>query len=256
MKFQTRFAKGALAAAITAFMFASGGCDDDVLRHVVTPSTIPPGPSPVVEEVRPVSGVQGVVLEGVGHLIVRQGGSESLRVRTEERILPFIKTEMVGGQLMIGFVEGTSFQGQAMTIEFDLTVANLNHVELRGAGQLDASNISTNQLTLVHTGAGTINLSGLVATRLEATHSGVGDVFVAGAVQQQSIVLDSVSAYDTRNLDSAVAEVTILARGSATVRVRERLDARIEGSGSVYYFGDPVVQRTGNGIGSVQAIGN
>jgi hypothetical protein len=255
MKFRSSFAKGVLAAAIVAVTFASGGCDDDPVQHVINPNTIPPGPSPVVEEMRPVSGVSGVVLDGVGHVYVRQSGTESLRVRTEEHILPFIRTEMQGGQLVIGFVEGTSYHGQASVIEFDLTVVDLDRVELSGAGQISLTNVSTDQLSLVHSGTGTIDLNGLAATRLEATRSGTGTIVASGSVQQQSVVLDGVGNYDARNLDSATAEITIRAIGSATVQVSERLEARIDGSGSVYYIGDPIVQRTGNGSGSVRPVG-
>jgi len=247
---------GSVAAVIVA-LSATAGCHDADSRHVLNPewNVIPPGPSPVVEETRPVSGVSGVILSGVGQVSVRQGGAESLHIRTEERILPFIKTEMRGGQLVIGFQDGTSYQGEASVIQFELTAADLNRAELDGLGLISASNIDTDHLSLVHTGIGTIDILGLAAHRVDATRSGVGAINVSGSVQRQSVTLGGVGNYDARQLDSAVAEVTIQSGGSATVRVSDRLDVRINGAGSVYYVGNPVVQRTGHGSGSVVPMG-
>ena len=50
-------------------------------------------------------------------------------------------------------------------------------------------------------------------------------------------------------------DVLVEGIGSATVRVSERLVARIESSGSVYYIGNPEVEATINGTGSVEQIG-
>jgi hypothetical protein len=257
MEFRSSIAKGASTVAIIAAISAFGACDDATPGPVMNPggNVIPPRPSPVVEEPRAVSGFSGVVLDGVGHVFVQQGGMESLRIRTEELILPYLTTEVRGGQLVLGFRPGTSYRGEASAIEFHLTVANLERVELRGAGMIRASNIDTNRLSLALTGAGTIDLPDLTASRVDATQTGVGTTTVSGAVQQQSVVLGGVGDYDARHLDSVEAEITILAAGSATVRVSDRLDARIDGMGSVYYIGDPVVQRTGHGSGSVVPAG-
>lgn len=255
MSIRSSIARAASAAMPLVAVLAIGACHET--NHVLNPdwNAIPPGPSPVVEETRPATGIDEVVLDGVGRVYVRQGGSESLRIRTEQHILPFIRTEMSGGRLVLGFDEGTSYQGQAASIEFHVTVLDLERAELSGVGLISVSSLDADRLALVHTGVGTIEVHGLAATRLDATRSGVGEINVSGAVQQQSVVLGGVGAYEARNLSSAQAEVTIAAAGSATVRVSDRLDARIDGAGSVYYFGNPVVQRTGHGSGSVVPMG-
>ena len=237
MDFRSGITQVAPAALIVvaAGLCACHGADP---HHFVNPggNEIPPGPSPVVEQTYPVSGVRDAVLDGVGQLFIQQGGTETLLVRTQQHILPFIEVEQQGGRLVMGFEDGTSYQGQVSAIEFHLTVVDLEGAELHGTGQISLSGIDVDMLSLVH--------------------SGVGGIDLAGVVQQQSVVLGGVGDYDARHLDSAVADVRILGTGSATVRVSDRLDARIDGTGSVYYFGDPVVQRTGNGPGSVERIGS
>jgi hypothetical protein len=256
MKNPCNVRRGASLAVLVGALATCGACHNASSQHVLNPgwNEIPPGPSPIVEETRPVSGVTGVVRDGVGRLFVRQGGAESLLIRTEENILPFITTDQQGGSLVVGFEDGTSYHGQSSAIEFHLTVVNLDSVELSGAGNVTASSFTADRLSVVHTGVGSIRLSDLNANRLELTHSGLGTVELGGAVQQQTMLLGGMGQCDARDLASAEADVTILGTGSATVRVSDRLDARIDGSGSVYYIGDPVVQRTGHGSGSVEPL--
>ena len=243
----------AMLAALSAFW----ACDGAGSNSIIIPqgNTVPPGPSAWVEENRPVSGISGVRLAGVGRLFVQQGGTDSLLVRTQEHILPFIRTEMEGGLLVVGLDVGTSYNGEASWIEFHVTTPNPERLELRGTGGITASGINTSRMTLVHTGIGSIDLSDLTATRLDASRTGTGTINVSGTVQHQTAAVGGIGQYDTRHLTSAVAEIRILAGSSATVRVTDRLAARIDGFGSVYYFGDPVVERTGHGTGTVQRLG-
>jgi hypothetical protein len=52
-----------------------------------------------------------------------------------------------------------------------------------------------------------------------------------------------------------VADVRIGSGGSATVRVQDHLSATINGSGNVYYLGDPIVESSISGSGGVVKIG-
>ena len=58
----------------------------------------------VISESRRVRGVDGVSLSGVGRLVIRQGRSESLVVIAEDNIIPLIRSEVVGGRLLLGLV--------------------------------------------------------------------------------------------------------------------------------------------------------
>jgi len=248
--------KKTLLAMLGPVLALLGACHEASSQHFLTPggNEIPPGSSVVVEETRPVSGVTEVVLSGAGFVFIHQGAMESLRVRTEERIMPYITTRQYGGRLTLGFVDGTSHSGEASAIEFHLTVHDLELVELSGVGRMTVTDIDSGRLSIVHNGVGSVNLSGLTATELDVSRTGLGEIDVAGAVQRQTVTLGGQGAYAARDLHSVEAGVTIRSSGSATVRVSDRLDARIDGSGSVYYLGNPVVHRTGSGSGSVTPI--
>lgn len=61
---------------------------------------------------------------------------------------------------------------------------------------------------------------------------------------------------DTRELQALDAHVTISGSGTSTVRVRDRLVAVLSGSGSLRYFGNPVVTHTVTGTGRLERVGN
>jgi hypothetical protein len=245
----------ALVAVVAALSLTA--CTD-VSPKVVAgpgPGSFPPGDGgPVVERERPVSGVSGVVLAGVGDVYVRQGGSTSLRIRAEEQIHEYIRTDVVGGMLVIQFVDGSTFHNGS-PIEYHLTVPELRHAEITGVGRIVGSGISTDELTLILNGVGELDLSGLNVTRLEVSMSNLGDVRLDGVAQTQSVSVGGRGDYRAGGLASSTAGVTIGSGGSATVRVSDRLEATIDGSGSVYYLGSPLVERDGYGSGTVEQIG-
>ena len=104
-------------------------------------------------------------------------------------------------------------------------------------------------------GLGEVDLAGLDLPRLTVAHDGPGSVSASGSVSSLDVALNGMGAYDGRWLTSREADVAIGGSGSATISVRDRLTARISGSGHVYYLGDPVVTRTGGGSGSVRRVG-
>jgi hypothetical protein len=126
---------------------------------------------------------------------------------------------------------------------------------LTGAGLIRGSNLDTGPLALRLNGVGTVELLDLNAPRIEIESSGVGDVIVSGAVQEQNIKLSLWGSYDGGNLSSDLADVLVENGGSATVRVRDLLRATINGTGTVYYIGDPVLETSINGSGQVVKIG-
>jgi hypothetical protein len=255
MKNQMNTLRGLLAVAVLVSIPALIGCTEVSPRIVGGPGLdIGEDPGPVVERMRDVSGTTSVVLAAVGKLNIRQGGNASLRIRAPEKLHDYIRTDVVGGTLVIQVVDSPGFHINR-AIEYDLTVPELQYAEVDGVGNLDARGISGDELELVLGGVGNIYCEGLNLNRLEVTRSGEGNLTLSGVAQYQGAVLGGIGNYEARNLDSSVAQITLQGMGSATVQVSDQLDAVINGSGSVYYVGNPAIERSGNGSGGVEQIG-
>ena len=96
------------------------------------------------------------------------------------------------------------------------------------------------------------NLTGQI---LDATLAGVGSMHVTGTVDAQTVTVAGVGNYEGEDLVSADVVVTVSSIGSATVRVSDTLDVTINGPGSVFYIGNPVITSNITGWGSLQKIG-
>lgn len=240
-----------LQSLAAAGLLLAVACDDS--SHVFNPTpVVVHGDGSVREETRAIGSFTRIDLQGVGVLKIQQGAREELVIRAEGNLLEYLQAEVSGGELLIWKDAVTLFNTRP--IEYQLTVVDLERVALTGGGGIEGSNLDTGPLTLRFSGAGSIELDDLNAPSVDVESSGVGNVTLSGSVQEQTIELNGMGNYDGRDLDSAEADVRLTYGGSATVRVRDRLDVTIDWSGSVYYIGDPVITSDIGGSGELVKI--
>ena len=189
------------------------------------------GSGNVVSESRDVSGITALEFGEDGDLLVEQTGTESLTITADDNLLPYLKSEVRGGRLIIGNRDGINLR-PSTTIVVKLTVRNLNAISLSGDGTIDARGINSDQLRISVSGDG----------RIEA----------AGNAETQEIKVSGDGSYAAEQLTSKVARVQISGDGKAVLAVTEKLDASISGDGSVEYTGNPAVTQNISGDGSVR----
>ena len=215
-----------------------------------------PVEEPVVDdgrsEVRDVRDFQEVALEGVGTLVIAQGDSESLTIEAEPRVLRRIETEVSNGRLTIR--PDRSFETRE-PITYHLMVIQLTAIELAGAGRIEASQLSTDQLRLGGSGAGAVIVNELIANTLDVTASGNLTAELAGAVDTQIVTLSDAGSYAASNLSSRVASITASGASQAIINVSESLDARVSGASRVEYIGNPTVTQDVSAAGSLTNVG-
>jgi hypothetical protein len=182
------------------------------LTGAATPAPAVPESGGVTEN-REVSGFTGVQLTSIGDLHIEQTGTESLTIEADADVLPQLTSDVSNGILKLGLAPGTT-------------------IAVSGTGDATASNLRADRLTV--------------------EISGAGEMTLAGTVGSQTVTIRGTGDYNGEDLQSATAEVTIDAAGDAVLRVRDRLDARVSGVGSVEYIGDPHVTKDISGVGSVE----
>lgn len=229
------------------------GCHEGRHHSPTAPPHTIVGSGRVVSESRPISGVNGLKLIGIGQVDLVQSGSEALVVEAEDNLLPFLSTEVVGGILVIAQDPTVSLQ-PTRRIVFHVDVQYLGRAELVGTGDITCRALSTDRLDLVAVGVGNIDFSNLSIDSLDVSMTGVGQTRLSGTTRTQHVVITGVGAYEAKQLDSASARVELVSVGSATVRVRDRLDAIVAGPGCLYYVGDPVVEASVTGPGCIKQI--
>jgi len=177
-------------------------------------------------ESRDVAGFSRVRLDGVGHLIVEQGGAEALMVTADDNILALVTAEVHGDELRLGTEPGATWASPNMIV-FTLTVADIEALAVFGAAAAEIRRLDADR----------------IAVRIE----GAATVTAAGRADEQDVVLRGVATYNARDLQSRAVEIDVAGVSRATVRVRERLEGRVEGQSTLEYIGHPAVDVTGGG---------
>lgn len=240
-----------------------------VIATVTTACVVPfqsrqvKGSGEIVVEDRKVSGFDKILVEGVGRLILTQGDSESLSIETDDNLMEYIRTEVVGDTLKIGFEDDVVLSSNVGGIGLDptegfifrISVIDLQGIAISGAADIEMEKIKTDQLDIDLSGAGLVSIDDLDASTLNVHISGAGDVKIVGRVVSQVVMLSGLGRYQAFNLESQDAAVTISGAGGANVWVIDSLKVSISGAGDVQYYGNPSVNRNISGVGKIQSQG-
>jgi hypothetical protein len=189
------------------------------------------GSGKIITEPRTVSGFSAVTLSGSGTVIIEQTGNESLTVTTDDNLLPYIKTEVKGNTLELGFQDSMTNVRPTHDIVFKLTAKRLEELLVSGSGKADAKGLDPDHLRIKISGSGEVSAQG-TANDLDLRISGSGG-------------------YRGEDMRSRRATIDISGSGGAVIAASETLKADVSGSGSIEYLGDPQVTQHVSGSGSV-----
>jgi len=185
------------------------------------------------QEARELPEFKSIKSQGVYTLVVTAGQKQSVMVNGDESALARLSTTVVGDELVIAMPEKKSF-GWSDRIAITITVPELARMHLEGVG-------------------GT-TLKQLAGESFELTYQGVGSTTVDGKVRHFVLRAEGVGTLNARELDAQIVDARLAGVGSAKVRASESLTARVEGIGSLTYYGKPAkVTKSADGIGTVHA---
>ena len=231
---------------------------------IATCGLIPPacartvGSGHLATETRHVSGFHAVDLESSGNVVITQGDTEGLTVEAEDNLLPLITTVVDGkGVLRLSFKPGESVQ-TTKTITFKLSAKLIDGVTLAGSGEIRADSLTVpgnGKFAAAVPGSGNVTVGKLLAGSVRAALDGSGNIQLAGEAVSQKVSIDGSGDYETGNLKTHTAQVSINGSGGAKVSASDSLEIEINGSGDVGYYGKPDVKKSINGSGDVKALG-
>ncbi|MEE9582459.1 MAG: head GIN domain-containing protein [Acidimicrobiia bacterium] len=209
--------------ALLLFVTAcSGDGDDDAIR----------GSGTLIIETRTVGGFDQISLEGFGEVIVEVGPAESLTIKAEDNVMPYLVTETDGRTLEIKVKDGTSFRGIEGPV-YTITLPDLVTVSISGSGNVTAIGVDTDSF--------------------EVSIAGSGNVDFAGSVDALTVSIAGSGDFRGEELVAAEAAVSIGGSGSVLVNATDNLDVTIGGSGDVTYLGSPTLTMSIGGSGTVKA---
>ncbi len=278
---------------LTIFGLMLTGCTVNGI-HIDVPANTINGSGKVVTEPRDVTGYSSVDMQSIGNLTITQGNEESLTIKADENLLPYITTRVVNGTLEIGMKPNTSLN-PSRTIEYDLVMKEVSGVQLSGFGNIESEGLKGKNIevklagsgdinigkleadsllvrisgfgnfhsqsikaatpTIEITGSGDINVDELDAENLAVKISGFGDAMINGKTTAQDVQILGSGNFKAGDLESKTATVKITGFGNATMWVSDDLGITVTGSGDVEYYGSPRVTQTMTGFGKVNSLG-
>jgi hypothetical protein len=167
-------------------------------------------------ETRELPAFSAIDLAGVNDVIVGIGGEQRVVVLGDDNLIELVTTEVEGGTLVIA--QSQAFEA-ASPMRVEITVPSLDDVRLSGSGAVSIDGHDIELFAVSMSGTGVIRGSG-TAGRLDVELGGTGD-----------IELESLAA------ESATVELS--GAGNVHVHVTGSLDARVSGTGTIFYTGSP-----------------
>ncbi|HYJ86740.1 MAG TPA: head GIN domain-containing protein [Pyrinomonadaceae bacterium] len=178
---------------------------------------------------REIASFTSISTNGAFHIEVVAQKALTFEIEADDNILPLITTEVSNNVLHIK-------PGQSYSVSEPIIIR---------IGVPDLEAITSN-------GAGKIDVAGLNNEKFEIDLNGATAIRVSGETKLVDIDTNGAGKIDTSKLRAARAVVASKGVSRVEVHAADQLDVTVSGPSSVVYSGDPVVNKTVNGPGSVQ----
>ena len=180
-------------------------------------------------EERKVGAFTSIVTDGAFDITVVSQKQPALEIEGDDNVLPLIGTDVSGNVLHIKNRSGYSV---SQPIKVKISVPNLEAVTSNGAGRIRIAELKNDRFELDVNGAPALEASGETKF-LKIKANGAGNI-------------------DTHRLRALRADVNSNGVTQIALYAREQLDVVVSGPSNVTYEGDPVVNQTINGPGTIQ----
>lgn len=198
-----------------------------------------------------------VSLKSDAKLILTQDSVQSVTVQAKEETISKLIVEVSNRKLVVRYPGNVRFNSKWTPGEVLITVSmpQIDALSQSGSGSIIAEHlISSRILDLYVGGTGSIKLLNLKAEKISSTLSGSGNLQLAGerVVSELKMIISGSGEANASWLESKKVNVVISGSGSCFVNAKENLICKIAGSGSVSYIGNPTIESTIVGSGTVK----
>lgn len=177
-----------------------------------------------------------------------QGDFTAVTVEGKENLVRLLELDVQGDEWDIEFDRCVRNIG---TFDIYITLPELHRIIVEGSGDVfSESSFAGEDLDLLVRGSGMIDI-GVDAKFLDSHIDGSGSIYLEGTTEYHDIRINGSGDVLAFELTSRQADIEGNGSGDAQVTVTDYLKARLTGSGDVYYQGNPELNVTSSGSGSV-----
>jgi hypothetical protein len=199
-----------------------------------------------------VSGFKNIDCDASADVYITQGEPAGVKVEGDDNLLPYIEINQEGDRLIIRERSHVNLD-PTDGIKIYVTSPEFASINASGAGDIVGQTKLTNEneLNLRLSGAGDIRME-VNAPTVVCTLSGAGSAYLKGQAKNVDIELSGVGSTHCYDLQAENTKVDVSGVGSAEVFASVKLDATVNGVGSINYKGNATdVSQHANGVGSI-----
>jgi len=203
---------------------------------------------------RVLSEFNSIALKSLGHVYLKIGQEQSVRIEADDDIIDKVKTEVYGNELVISIKDAFPEWIQDPKIEIYIVMKEITGLTLSGVGKISSEGIiKTNDLEIRNGGFGNIYLE-VEADDVITELSGLGQIILEGKANSNNIRISGAGIIDAKYFQLTEAKIHSSGIGSCTVFATDFLNVKITGLGKVLYKGNPEITREISGIGNLDHL--
>jgi len=203
-------------------------------------------------EERTVSAFKNLEVSSSFNVYISTGDLKPIRVEGDENLLQYIEVEQDGDKVIVKNRDGFNLEGSG-DLSVYISSPIYNNISLSGAGNIESKNKITGSedLELELSGAGDIKME-VDVPKITANISGAGSMYIKGQTKDVDLGVSGVGSAHCFDLMAENCKVDVSGVGSGDVYASVKLDAQVNGVGSVHYKGNPTnVSQHVSGVGSI-----
>ena len=210
----------------------------------------------IISENQNVSGFDRLELSGGGDVTIIQDGTEALTIETDDNVMQYVTSKVLGGTLSIGLDFPNMRSVLPSRLSLTLHVKDLSGISTSGSWKATADGLKSANINISTSGSGKVTIRSLIADKLTVDISGSGNMDLAGQVNSQNVSISGSGVYQAGDLQTRDTRVEVSGSGNVTTWSTSNLEASISGMGSISYYGSPKVTYNESGSGSFKSLGN
>lgn len=178
-----------------------------------------------------------IAAAGSFDVLLVKGKEGKITIQGEENIIPFIETEVSGENLKIKYKKNISIR-TTKRVTVTVTFKDIESISLGGSDISSKETIHSDNFRASLGGSGNIELN-IDSETMRTAIGGSGTIKLSGSANELTCSIagsGSIRAYD---LKTAELNASIAGSGNIRATVKNKIKAKLVGSGSIYYKGNP-----------------
>ena len=206
----------------------------------------------VVTKTRTISDFKGVDVGGSFDVVLVKGKERKVIIKGEENIIKYIETKVRNNTLQVKYQNNINI---STTKKLTVTIVyrDIEKISLSGSGNIINKGVLNNSNLKVNLGgSGNITLH-VDSDEVHSSIGGSGNIKLQGESNELECSIAGSGSIKAYELNTNILLASVTGSGSIRSTVNKKIKAKVVGSGSVYYKGNPT-HIDSNSIGSGDVI--